>query len=434
MTSHTAKISQELLSAYIDGEVNSQEQRLIEMALAADPEIVWEVESLRHTVALLGDLPAIALPQSFVLPEARVADVVATRRAAHRQKTSQTASSWGGRWQSLLGFLGGGNLILRNAAGVAVVAFFVLLAGDVFIGAPTLPAPQTLSQPMPAAAPAIAQADVQAGAAEATAEMIPEMAVEVAAVAEEGGEVTAQEMPVAKAMPASQDAEPAAAPAAISSAADAAQPSQESAALIPDEAPMTLGTDPRAGAGGEVGGGGEGLGAGGGGEIAGPQPPVQPQAAPAPLVQSAPPAADIQRIAPTPAETESVNQDNQVSAASLRITEMLTTPAEAMMASVAVTATESATDPVAEIAAEPVATVPASQAVAMSESAADPGAEPGAELAPAEALAPADELPAVAKSAPAPQPAKGPFAPLRLAQLGLALLALLLSGLWVRSR
>ncbi len=267
MTSHTgSQINQELLSAYIDGEVNSQEQRLVEMALAADPEIAWEVESLRRTVALLADLPAIALPQSFVLPEARVADVVATRRAAQRQKTSQTAVSLGDLWQSLLDFLGGGNLLLRNAAGVAAVAFFVLLAGDAFTGAPALPAPQAMSQPMPAAAPAIAQADAQTD----TAEMAV-MAEEVMAE-----EPAADEMPAAKAMPASQDvaqdAEPAAAPAAMSFAEEAAEPAQDAAPLIPDAAPMTLGAEPRTG----VGGGGDGLGGGGGGEITRLSPPSCP--------------------------------------------------------------------------------------------------------------------------------------------------------------
>nr|MBP8125837.1 zf-HC2 domain-containing protein [Caldilineaceae bacterium] len=236
MTSrYPSQISQELLSAYIDGEVNTQEQRLVEEALAADPEIVWQVESLRHTVALLADLPAIALPQSFVLSEARVADVVATRRAARRQSVSHTAPSGDNVWQKLFAFLGGGNLLLRNAAAVAAVAFFVLMAGDAFTGAPAVPTPQ--------AVPALAQAEVQAESAALTE--IAEMPA------------VAQEMPAAKAMPASQDAaqdaepaaepaaELAAQPAAMSVAADATQPSPESADLIPDASPMSLGAEPR---------------------------------------------------------------------------------------------------------------------------------------------------------------------------------------------
>lgn len=413
MTSFTgSQISQELLSAYIDGEVNSQEQRLVEQALAVDPEIAWEVESLRRTVALLADLPAIVLPQSFVLPEATVADVVATRRAAHRQKASQTASSWGDRWQSLLGFLGGGNLLLRNAAGVAVVAFFVLLAGDAFIGG--APTPQATFQPMPAAAPAIAQADVQ-----------PE-AAEMAVMAEEPA---TQEMPAAKAMPASQelaqDAEPAAVPATLAFAEEAAEPTQDAAPLIPDEAPMALGADPRTGAGG--GGGGDGLGVGGGGEITAPQP--QPlQAAPAALAQSAPPAAEIQRVAPAPAEAESANQD-MVGAASLSITEMSASPAATVAESTAAESAVADSAPQAATMSEPAADVAA-------ESVAEPVAESVVAEASAQepAFAPAPAAAAQTAAQSAPQPTGGPFTPLRLAQLGLAVLALLLSGLWVRSR
>ncbi len=407
MTSFTgSQISQELLSAYIDGEVNSQEQQLIEHAVAADPEIAWQVESLRRTVALLADLPAIALPQSFVVPEARVADVVAARRAAKRQKTGQLTKSDGDWWQTLLDFLGGGNLLLRNGAAVAAVAFFVLMAGDVFTGAPALPTPQALSQPMPAAAPALAQVDTQ-----------PES---VAMVESAEMSVTATEMPAAKAMPATsqeatqdteQNAEPAAKPAAMSYAAEAAQPS-------PDAAPMNLGAEPGMG----VGGGGDGLGSGGGGEITAPQP-----------LQAAAPVEGSRQMSPPPAEGESASQESAVGAASLRSIEMPAAPAEAEP--------ELAAEPTSESAPQAVAMLEMADAAA-DEPTIEPTAEPVEEIPAADALTealadepvPAEMASPVLKSAPTLQATDGPISPMRLAQIGLALVALLLSGLWIRSK
>ena len=69
------RITDELLSAYIDDEVTEEERALIEAALLADMEIAWRVESLRQTVNLLQDLPELPLPRTFTLTldQARIA-------------------------------------------------------------------------------------------------------------------------------------------------------------------------------------------------------------------------------------------------------------------------------------------------------------------------------------------------------------------------
>ena len=61
------QVTNELLSAYIDEAVTEEERRLIEQAVAEDVDVAWRLESLRATVRLLRELPALSLPRSFVL-------------------------------------------------------------------------------------------------------------------------------------------------------------------------------------------------------------------------------------------------------------------------------------------------------------------------------------------------------------------------------
>ena len=63
---------QELLSAYLDGELTAEERALVEQALDASPELQQELESLRQTVALVKALPPVAAPRPFTLSEADV--------------------------------------------------------------------------------------------------------------------------------------------------------------------------------------------------------------------------------------------------------------------------------------------------------------------------------------------------------------------------
>ncbi len=126
--SYQNPITDELLSAYIDGDVTAAEQQQIEYAIASDPEIAWQVETLRQTVALLHALPAIPLSRSFVIQEDQVADVLFARRK-HSTGLTSNPRNRPLFWQRLLLFLNGGNLALRNASALAAALFIVLTVG-----------------------------------------------------------------------------------------------------------------------------------------------------------------------------------------------------------------------------------------------------------------------------------------------------------------
>jgi len=59
----------ELLSAYLDGGLSARERARLEAQLATDPALRAELETLRHTVALMHELPSVPLPRNFVLPQ-----------------------------------------------------------------------------------------------------------------------------------------------------------------------------------------------------------------------------------------------------------------------------------------------------------------------------------------------------------------------------
>ncbi|MCE7983587.1 MAG: hypothetical protein DYG89_20635 [Caldilinea sp. CFX5] len=148
--SRQPQITEELLSAYLDEQVTAEERALVEAAMATDPAIAWQVDSLRQTVHLLQTLPPLALPRSLsleaILAEARAAETPApfqaeaVKTSAPHQPVKRTVvktptieepeTSW---WQWFLQLWQGGNLQLRNAAAVALTLFFVLFAGDRFL-------------------------------------------------------------------------------------------------------------------------------------------------------------------------------------------------------------------------------------------------------------------------------------------------------------
>jgi len=136
-SSHTP-ISDELLSAYIDGLVTNEEKARVEAAVAADPALAWELDSLRRTVELVRDLPPVPLPRSFILREEQVADVLAERRVRnltpatprpHQAPRPQAAAPRaGGFWREFLAFFNSGNLFLRNATAMAALLLIVVIA------------------------------------------------------------------------------------------------------------------------------------------------------------------------------------------------------------------------------------------------------------------------------------------------------------------
>ncbi len=72
----------ELLSAYIDDEVNVDERALVEEHLATCTACAQGLTTLRQTVALLGELPQVAAPRPFTLRESDVRPVRDTARLA----------------------------------------------------------------------------------------------------------------------------------------------------------------------------------------------------------------------------------------------------------------------------------------------------------------------------------------------------------------
>jgi anti-sigma factor RsiW len=163
--SRQPQITEELLSAYLDEQVTAEERALVEAAIATDPAIAWQVDSLRQTVQMLQALPPLTLPRTFTLEallvEARAAEataplqpevVIPTNRTPQRTVgrtpvTEEPATPW---WQWFLQLWQGGNLQLRNAAAVAFTLFFVLIAGDRF-----LVSTRPLVEELPAAAPIV---------------------------------------------------------------------------------------------------------------------------------------------------------------------------------------------------------------------------------------------------------------------------------------
>lgn len=233
-------ISDELLSAYLDGAVTPQERQAIEAAVAQDGDIAWRLESLRQTVTLLQALPDVPLPRSFALtldqvrwePTEQTAPATqpAALRPAHaaRPQTHGPWSRWLAGWRD---FWSAGNLTLRNAAAVSFALFLTLMVSGAVTNLGRMAPVGTLATvPMsaPAAAPA-EEADVVAmiAPAERSAPSASERAAEESATEE-----SVADAPVA----AAALEEPAEAPAAKESPGQESEPSAVTAG-VPDNGP-----------------------------------------------------------------------------------------------------------------------------------------------------------------------------------------------------
>ncbi|MCB9077678.1 MAG: zf-HC2 domain-containing protein [Anaerolineaceae bacterium] len=101
----------DLLSPYLDGEVDDAERALVEEAIADSDELQAELDSLRQTVVLLNNLPPVPAPRPFTLTQADVQPV-----APAPQKRS-----WFGWW--LGGFSAAAAAVLCVAVGWAMFNF-----------------------------------------------------------------------------------------------------------------------------------------------------------------------------------------------------------------------------------------------------------------------------------------------------------------------
>jgi hypothetical protein len=59
----------EMLSLYIDGELSSRDRARVEEHLAECDDCTWELETLRQTVDLMGQLPKVPVPRAFTIYE-----------------------------------------------------------------------------------------------------------------------------------------------------------------------------------------------------------------------------------------------------------------------------------------------------------------------------------------------------------------------------
>ena len=100
---------EEMLSAYLDGELSPKEQARAEKHLAQCADCAQNLHTLRQTVALLGQLPPVTVPRAFTVRPAQ---------AAQRARFLQTRRTYG---------------YLRAATALTTVLLAVVLAGDAFL-------------------------------------------------------------------------------------------------------------------------------------------------------------------------------------------------------------------------------------------------------------------------------------------------------------
>ncbi len=126
-------VDEDLVAAYVDGDVTTEERHRVEAAMAASEQVAWEVNTLRRTVELLQDLPSVPPPRSFTLTEDQVADVLQERRALAKinaSPPSEVEAPPQSPWDRFLNFLNGGDLALRNAAALAAVLLLLVFVAE----------------------------------------------------------------------------------------------------------------------------------------------------------------------------------------------------------------------------------------------------------------------------------------------------------------
>ena len=171
----------ELLSAYLDGELSAGERMRLETQLTTNPALLAELETLRHTVALVRDLPQVPIPHNFILPQT----VAARPASAERPRRTWPAS------------------LLTAATAVASLLFVAVLSLDLFLPrmggnlafAPApepqmaAEAPREVEVPQPVEQEVEEAIEVPPPAAEAPAQAAPQVTAEAEEV--ERGEVLA---------------------------------------------------------------------------------------------------------------------------------------------------------------------------------------------------------------------------------------------------
>lgn len=188
-------ISDELLSAYLDGQLTAAETARVEQARALNGEVAMRLEAMAHTVGLLRQTPRLAVPRSFVLSEAQVL------AAGGRVKGTQPARRAGGFWA----WLGGLSPRLMPLATAAVALALLVVVGMDVRGAQTPVARPASLAPAPSETPemtmdALRSANAPEPAATAGVAAAAEAKMP-AATPTEAASVAAESAPVGEAAP-----------------------------------------------------------------------------------------------------------------------------------------------------------------------------------------------------------------------------------------
>jgi len=103
----------ELLSAYLDGELSERERERLETRLSQDPTLRAELRALHQTVAMVRELPQASAPRNFILSESMV-----------RRREPAPAPEPRRAWAAPL---------LTAATTVVSLLFVVVLVGDLLL-------------------------------------------------------------------------------------------------------------------------------------------------------------------------------------------------------------------------------------------------------------------------------------------------------------
>jgi hypothetical protein len=221
-SSYHSSVTDEMLSAYIDGVATTQERALIEAALAESNDVVWRLESMQHTVDLLKQLPELQPSHSFTLTESMVGAAPASTPVR-----AQVPEESAGFWQTLQAFFEGGNPLMRNFAAASFAAFLVLAGLGTFMTEPVVQSSSVTV--LPANSAMVADAP--------QAEAI-QPSTEVALLATDAAPATTEDAPVAAAPMMAAEAGLADGQTAADADTEATDVGQVGAAAAPMAAPM----------------------------------------------------------------------------------------------------------------------------------------------------------------------------------------------------
>lgn len=207
----------ELLSAYLDGQLSAEDQVRLEAQLVTDQALQAELDALRRTVALVRDLSPAPLPRNFILPQAMAARPQSAPSARPRR-------AWAAPF-------------LTAATAVVSLMFVVVLAGDLlllsgrgqFASAPASDwaVTEMMESDAPQEAPAAAPVTEQA-----VAEVTVEVEAEVVVEAEEA--LRYEAMPTDTQLPMPAEVPPETEPTTTSVAEDyAVEASNDMSATVP---------------------------------------------------------------------------------------------------------------------------------------------------------------------------------------------------------